>query len=459
MKRDMSRDMTQGSVVRTVLLFMLPIFLGQLLQMTYNVVDSMVVGRFVSEAALAAVAATYTPITFFNALVLGFSTGASIVIAQLFGAKDQDGLRKSFSTTYICVFIGGLIMTAVVFFLARPLLKYVLNTPEEDGVLDQAVLYLRVYYAGAVFVFLYNMFASALRAIGDSVYPLVFLIVSCVANIVLDLVLVLAFHMGVAGVALASVLSQALAVICAIVYIRARHKIMWYKPSELRFDKKIFRLSLQQGIPAAINSCISSFCFMWQQRLVNGFGPQAMAAFLAGQRVDQLVGMPLIITGTSMSPFAGQNVGAGKWDRVYEGRRKIIFAGLIFVFTCTPLLLIFGKQILSLFVADPNSMVITYAYDYLWRICPFYVCLCINMVTNGVMTGAGDAKYGTFNSMLGLAFRIGAAYVLAFGFDLGLNGVWLSTGVGFALGLLPSQIRFYSGAWKKKAIVKQQAAK
>ncbi len=450
----MSRDMTQGSVVKTVLLFMLPIFIGQLLQMTYNIVDSVVVGRFVSEAALAAVAATYTPITFFNALVLGFSTGASIVIAQFFGAKDTQRLRRAFSTTYLCVAAGGLIMTVVVFVFARPLLKYVLNTPEENGVLDMAVRYLRVYYAGAVFVFLYNMFASALRAVGDSLFPLIFLIISCILNIGLDLLLVLAWNLGVAGVALASVLSQALATLCALVYIRARHRIMWYRPRELCFDREVFRLSLQQGIPQALTTCISSFCFMWQQRLVNGFGTQAMAAFLAGQRVDQLVGMPLIITGSAMSPFAGQNVGAGRWDRVYEGRRKMILAGLVFTVVCTPLLLIFGKPILSLFVEDPNSNVIRYGYDYLWRICPFYACLCINTVTNGVMLGAGDARYGTLNSMLSLAFRIGAAYVLAFGLGLGLNGVWLSTGVGFALCLIPSQLRFYSGAWKKKALVK-----
>ncbi len=143
-RKDMSRDMTQGSVVKNILLFMLPIFIGQLLQMTYNIVDSVVVGRFVSENELAGVAATYTPITFFNAAVLGFSTGASIVIAQLFGAKDNEGLRKAFSTTYICVFVGGLIMTAVVFIFARPLLFYALKTPEEGGVLDMAVLYLRV---------------------------------------------------------------------------------------------------------------------------------------------------------------------------------------------------------------------------------------------------------------------------------------------------------------------------
>ena len=457
-RKDMSRDMTQGSVVKNILLFMLPIFIGQLLQMTYNIVDSVVVGRFVSENALAGVAATYTPITFFNAAVLGFSTGASIVIAQLFGAKDNEGLRKAFSTTYICVFVGGLIMTAVVFIFARPLLFYALKTPEEGGVLDMAVLYLRVYYAGAVFVFLYNMFASALRALGDSLFPLIFLIVSCLMNIVLDLLLVLGLGMGVAGVALASVLSQAAATIAAIVYINRAHRIMWYKISELTFDREIFKLSLQQGIPQAINTCIMSFCFMWQQRLVNGYGPQAMAAFLAGQRVDQLVGMPIIITGSAMSPFTGQNVGAGKWDRVYEGRRKVILAGTIFVFVCSPLLLIFGRQLLSLFVADPNSMVIKLGYDYLWRITPFYIFLCLNTVTNGVILGAGDAKFGTLSAILGIVFRIGSAYIMAYGLGLGLNGVWLSTGVGFLLGCIVTQIRFYSGKWKTKAVVRAKGA-
>ncbi len=453
----MSRDMTKGPVLRTILLFMLPIFLGQILQMTYNIVDSIVVGRFVSEAALAGVAATYTPITLFNALVLGFSTGAGVVVAQFFGAKREDMLCKTFSTTYLCVIVGGFIMMAVVFFCARPLLKYVLGTPEEDGVLDMAVTYLRVYYAGAVFIFLYNLLAGCLRSMGDSVFPLVFLIVSCVVNIILDLVLVLWLHLDVVGVALASAASQAIACLCAIVYIRLKYPIMWYKPKQFVFDGEVFRLAMRLGIPEAINTGISSVCFMWQQRLVNSFGAAAMGAFLAGQRVDQLVGMPLIITGVSMAPFSGQNCAAGKMDRVYKARRQMMLAGCIFAIVLTPVLVVFRRQLLGMFVADAGSLVVEYGCNYLVRIAPFYLFLCVTQVTMGVMRGAGDARFATILSFWGLVARIAAAYVLAYACGLGLNGVWLSTGVGFVLSMLPTLARFYQGGWKKKIFAKAEA--
>jgi len=453
----MAKDMTRGSVLKTILLFAAPIFFGQILQMTYNIVDSMVVGRFIGENPLAGVAATYTPISLFNALVLGFSTGASIIVAQYFGAGEQEKLRRTFSTTYICVTVGGLLMTVVVFFLARPLLKYVLATPEEGGVLDMAETYLRVYYCGGVFVFLYNMFAGALRSLGDSVRPLWFLIISCLSNIVLDLLFVLALDLGVAGVAAASVISQGIACVAAVFYIRGHYAVMWYKPREFVFDKTIFRLSLKMGVPEMINSGISSACFMWQQRLVNSFGAQAMAAFLAGQRVDQLVGMPLIITGTAMAPFSGQNVGAGKWARVYEGRNKMAIAAVLFAVVFGPMLMIFRHPLLSIFVADPNSNVVTYGCDYLMRIAPFYAFLGFNMITGGTMRGAGDTRFSTFNAIVGLVARIGSAYLLAYVFNLGLNGIWLSTGVGFAIGVIPTVWRYRSGRWKTKAVVSAPA--
>lgn len=449
----MTKDLTKGPILRTILAFVAPIFIGQMLQMTYNIVDSIVVGRFIGENPLAAVAATYTPISLFNAVLLGFITGASIIMAQYFGAGEEGKLRTTVSTTYIFVFIGGLLMTVIVFFGARPLLKYVLNTPTEGRVLDMAELYLRVYYAGAVFVFMYNMFAAALRSVGDSVRPLMFLVVACVANIVLDVLFVVAFKWGVVGVAAASVISQAFACIAALVYVARKHPLMWFKWKELVFDSAIFRLVLKMGIPEAVNSLIMSVCFMWQQRLINGFGPQAMAAYLAGQRVDQLVGMPLIITGSGLAPFAGQNIGAGNMERIYEGRRKMLGVGFGFALIVTPVLLIFGKNILGLFVTDPDSNVIAYGYDYLVRIAPFFLCLAFNMFTSGIMRGAGDTRFATINSIIGLVARIGAAYLLAFAFDMGLNGIWLSTGVGFAIGVIPTAIRWHTGGWKNKAVV------
>lgn len=450
------RDMTSGPIVKTMFRFAIPILIGQLLQMTYNMVDSIIVGRFIGELQLAAVAATYTPVYLFNAIIIGFTSGTSIIVSQYFGAKQHDSMRRTFSTSYIYIFIGGLLMSGIVFVIAKPLLKYVLGTPDE--ILGDAVTYMRVYYGGAVFIFLFNLVSTILRSLGDSVRPLWFLFISCIANIFLDILLVMTFHWGVAGAAFATVLSQALALVFAVIYIRFRHKIMWFKFSELCFDRKIFGLSIRMGIPESINQTIMSVCFMWQQRIVNSFGPVTIAAFLAGQRVDQLVGMLLIILGPAMSTFTGQNMGAGKVERIIDGWKRLMVAAAIIWVVMAPLLVIFGKYLLVLFVSDPNSQVIVQATEYLYRIAPFYIFLAYSCITGGILRGAGDVRFAMFCSIVGLVGRIGMAYLLVYGFNSGYNGVWLSTGLGFIIGCIPVAWRYYSGKWKTKGIVKQLAA-
>ncbi len=448
----MAKDMTEGSVLKTILTFATPILVGQILQMTYNLVDSIIVGRFIGEMRLASVAATYTTVTLFNALITGFTIGTSVIIAQFFGAKKFDDLRKTFSTTYICIFMAGILMAGVVFVAARPLLFYVLDTPL--SILDDAVLYLRVYYSGALFVFMYNLLADSLRAMGDSLRPLWFLFISCVINIVLDLLFVVVFHWGVAGAAFATILAQAFACLAALLYVRRHYTIMWFKLGEIKFHRHYFGLALKLGIPEAFQKVVMSICFMWQQRLVNSFGPVTIAAFLAGQRVDQLLGMPIIVLGSAIAPFTGQNIGAGKMDRIFEGRKRLFTMSFLVCLVCAPILILIGRPLLSLFVADAQSEVITQAYQYLLCIVPFFFFQVFNSVTSGVMRGAGDVKYTTFLSFTSLFARIGAAYFMIYVLKMGYIGIWLSTGVGFAICVLPNFLRFRSRRWMAKAIVR-----
>ncbi|MDL2288997.1 MATE family efflux transporter [Oscillospiraceae bacterium OttesenSCG-928-F05] len=447
--------MTKGSPIWTILLFAIPLFLSQILQMTYNMVDSIIVGRFVGESELAAVAVTHTPVTLFNAILVGFSVAATIIVSQYFGAKQFDQMKRTFSTTYIYTAVGGVLTTGLVFLAARPLLRVVLSTPE--GILDGATGYLQVYYTGAIFVFFYNLLTGLMRAIGDSVRPLIFLVVSCLLNILLDLVFVLGFNWGINGAAAATVVSQAVAVVGILIYIKRKHPIMWVPFREFVFDGEIFGHSIKLGVPEALQQGIMSICFMWQQKLINGFGETTIAAFLAGQRVDQLVGIPVIVMGSAMATFAGQNIGAGKIERIYEARKKLILVMFGVIAVLGPLLLLFGRPILSLFVENPESEVIVQAYQYLWTIVPFFFFLAYSSITGGAMRGAGDSRFAMITSFVSLGARIVAAYVLL-ACGLGYIGVFLATGVSFVINCAPALMRFRSGRWKDKAIVKQTSA-
>lgn len=310
------KDMTQGNPVKEVLLFSVPMILASVFQQMYNAVDSIIVGQFVGANALAAVGAAFPAMFLATSVLIGITMGVQIIISQLFGAGEHERMRATFATSIISLMILVVIASVIGYFASGTILE-LMNTPPE--IIADSKAYLDEIFKGLIFMFLYNLYTSVLRGVGDSKTPLYFLIISSILNIVLDLVYVIQFGMGVRGVAVATVQSQAVSVILCIIYTNIRIPLFRLGLKDLRVDFGILRTVLRFGIPTAIQQSISAIGSMLVQGLVNSFGATAAAAFAAGNKVESFMMMPLINIANATSTYVAQNTGAGKLDRVRDG--------------------------------------------------------------------------------------------------------------------------------------------
>ncbi len=450
----MTKTMTQGTPWRLILAFSLPIMAGNLLQQLYNTADSIIVGQFISQEALAAVG-TCSPLAFFFlALGMGLSTGASILVSQLYGAGQREEMRKSISTAMLLLTAIGILITIVGFFAARPLLKYALSVPDE--VLPMATTYLRLYALGLIFQFTYNTAASILRALGDSKATLYFLLISSVVNIGLDLLFVAVFHMGVAGAAIATVISQACSAAASLVYMFSRYEVLRFTRQELTFSKIYCITILKLGIPVALQQCVVSVGHLFIQRLVNGYGTAMMSAYTAAGRVENYVLVPIFGFNTGLNVYVGQNVGAKKLDRVRSGFYQTLLMGAAFCFALSMLLLAYGGNLAALFGIDGQAL--AYAKEYITAQSPFFVVFAIYIMASAMLQGSGDVGFSTFCTMESLVVRIILSYTLAYNTPMGYTAIWWSMIIGWVMGGIPAYIRYFSGAWKKKSLIKDNAA-
>jgi putative MATE family efflux protein len=310
-------------------------------------VDAIVVGKYEGKEALAAVGTT-GPINFLIfSLALGLAAGISIITSQYFGAKDEENIKKSFATGAYVIIVALVIMGIVGFFASRSMLE-LLNTP--DNIIDQAVTYLKICSLGIIGIGAYNWIATILRALGDSITPLIFLIVACVLNIILDLLFVIAFHMGVAGVAWATIISQIVAAIGCILYALKKVELLRIPMKEFRPDKRIVKKCLLLGIPVALQNSFVSLSTMALQGVINNYGDTIMASATAATRIEQLILQPGVSLGMAVTTFTGQNIGAGKFDRVKKGfasASKFIIGFSLFML---PVIYFGGGTIINLFV-------------------------------------------------------------------------------------------------------------
>ena len=430
-------DMTKGSPTGHILLFALPTLIGNIFQQIYNFADSVIVGRFVGSDAFAAVGATSSITFLFFALCNGIGSGGGIVTSQYYGAKDDGNVRK-------CIVNTGLIMLMVpVFFgllgftLAPALLK-LLDTPEL--ILNDAILYTRFMCVGLLFVSLYNYMASMLKALGDSKTPLYFLIISTLINVFLDILFVVVFAMGITGAALATIIAQLISVVlCAIHAYRTN--------PYFRFVKEDFAITLSMtgqivrlGVPMSIQFGLIAISSMALQRVVNAFGTTAVAAFTATNRIEQLIHQPYMTLATSLSTFSGQNYGAKRNDRVYSGFKN----GMIIMAIVTVILMVvmqlFGRAITGLFVSDTS--VIELGALGLKITSMFYIALGMIYVIRGVLTGLGDAFFSLFNGVIEVIGRFTVPILLTSYLGFGESGIWLSSGIVWALSGSTAFIRF-----------------
>ena len=444
----MAKPMTQGTEWKLILLFALPLVAGNILQQLYNAVDGMVVGSFAAngENALAAVG-TSGPVTFvFLAFAIGMSGGCSVMISQLYGARRYDEMRQAVSTSLILVGGIGLFLTVVGGVVAKWFLMHVLSVP--DSFLADAVAYLTIYCAGLVFQFVYNIVSFVLRSLGDSSATLYFLLISSMVNIVLDLIFVAAFHWGVVGAAVATVIAQAVSAVVSVVYMFRKHPVLRFGKGEFRFRRDKAALALRLGIPNTLQQCVVSLGNVAIQRVINDFG--ITAGCTAALRVENFVSTLPISLNVAMSTFTGQNVGAGRLDRVRRGLHANWVMGIGICAVVGALTYVFAAQLAGLFGVEGAAM--ETAVAYIRVIAPSRLVFALYFITSGVLHGSGDVSFVAVNSLVSLAIRCIAAYSLAYLTPLGGAAAWWSPVIGWFVSTILALVRYKWGPWRAKAI-------
>ena len=445
----MARDMTQGREGRHILAFALPIMGGLVLQQLYNTVDSVVVGQKLGETALGAVGTCSALTMFAVSFAVGLTNGSSVIFAQLFGAKQLTKLRRNLSTAFCLLAALGLVISVLGFCFARPLLR-ALAAPEE--ILDMASGYFRIYCLGLVFQFIYNVAAGALRSVGDSKATLLFLCISSVVNIVLDLLFVITFRWGVEGTAIATVIAQAVSAVVSLVYMHRRYDFFRFGKGEFTFDGSCCGQILKLGVPTMVQMCIVSGGNVLIQRVVNDLGTVSLAANTAAARIENYMFIPVQSMNNGLATFTGQNVGAGKYDRVLAGRRQARYIMVPVAITISLILWIFARFLIGLFGVQGEALEL--GITHLRFISPFFVIFALYMSTAGILTGSGDVLAAAAVTLSVLGVRVACTYLFNYGFHLGFASLYYANPIGWAFGFIVVWLRFRTGIWKTKSVVK-----
>lgn len=441
-------DMTEGNEMGLLLRFAVPMLIGNIFQQFYNMVDSIIVGKFVGANALGAVGSVGSLNFLFFSLCIGLGSGIGILISQYFGAGKEEYVKKIIANAVYITVVTGLFMSLFAVFLADPIL-HAMHTPTEA--FADAKVYMQIVCGGTVIVAGYNTISSILRALGDSRTPLIFLVTACAINVVLDLLFVVNFGMGVSGAALATVIAQFFSMIGSILFGIWKNPYLKLKKRHFKVDWDIVTKSFRIGIPMASQNALIAFSCVALQSVVNRFGPVVMAAYTATGRVEQLVQQPFGSLGTAVSTFAGQNVGAGKYDRVSRGCKVSVYLVLGFSAVMIVVMFLFGNPIVSLFVNEPE--VIEIGASGLRITSCMYVGLGLIYVMRGMLNGVGDAMFAMLNGATEVVGRIGFAWILMMIPAVGMWGAWYTNGLTWMLTGAFCVLRFLQGKWKTKSMV------
>jgi len=385
-----SVDMTQGNIWGHLIQFAFPLLLGNIFQQLYNTVDTWVVGNFVSNEAFSAVGSVSPIINMLIGAFGGLASGAGVVISQYYGAKRFDQVEKSVHTAAVMTLVLAVVFTALGHLLVSPMLT-LMRIP--DVVRPEATLYLRIYFSGLIGLMVYNMGAGILRAVGDSQRPFYFLLVCALLNTVLDLLFVLVFHMGVEGVALATILSQGVSATLVTVSLLTTSDCIRVRVSRLKADWALLKKIIRVGIPAALQMAVTAFSNVFVQSYVNAFGPDCMSGWTAYSKIDQVLFLPMQSIALSSTTFVGQNLGSGQVDRAKSGIRKSLLLALCSTVLLAIPVLCFAPHLVGFFNKKPE--VVEYGTVLLRHMTPFYVLCCINQVYAGALRGAGNSKAPT----------------------------------------------------------------
>ena len=443
-KRKGNTDLTEGKVWKVIVRFALPLLVGNLLQQFYNITDSIIVGQFLGKEALAAVSASFFIYYFIISLVIGVGSGTTVVISQLFGAKQYQKVQLAFSSFFIFMLVGGIILSIAGIIFAEPVFRLT-NTPEE--VIPQAVAYFRIYIGGTFLFVTFNSIISILRGVGESVRPMLFILITTVLNIAFDLLFILVFKWGIEGAARATVVSQGLGMCIALAYVNNTHPLLSIKKQDMLFDWKLFKESLKIGLPTSVQQCAIALGLIALLGIVNSFGTNTLTAYGAAGKIDTIITQAILTLSGALAAFCGQNIGAGRLDRVKKGVRFTMYTNIALGLLTFAAVYLFGNEMMRIFTKDID--VVAIGKEYLLIIGGFFIVHGALNVYNGALRGAGDTLFPMITSLICLwLIRIPLAYYLSSW--LGRNGIWWAIGISITIGLIVTFVYYKMGFWKRR---------
>ncbi len=440
-------DLTEGKVWKVIVRFALPLLIGNLLQQFYNITDSIIVGQFLGKEALAAVSASFFIYYFIISFVIGVGSGTTVVISQLFGAKQYQKVQLAFSSFFIFMLVGGVILSIAGIIFAEPVFRLT-NTPEE--VIPQAVAYFRIYIGGTFLFVTFNSVISILRGVGESVRPMLFILITTALNIALDLLFILVFKWGIEGAARATVISQGIGMCIALAYVNNTHPLLSIKKQDMLFDWKLFKESLKIGLPTSVQQCAIALGLIALLGIVNSFGTNTLTAYGAAGKIDTIITQAILTLSGALAAFCGQNIGAGKLDRVKKGVRFTMYTNIFLGLLTFAAVYLFGDEMMRVFTKDAD--VVAIGKEYLLIIGGFFIVHGALNVYNGALRG--DTLFPMLTSLVCLwLIRIPLAYYLSSW--LGRSGIWWAIGISITIGLIVTFVYYKMGFWKRRCIIKE----
>jgi putative MATE family efflux protein len=455
MDKNFGKDLTTGSIPRHLLVFSLPMLVGNMLQVAYSIVNTIWVGKFVGPDAVGATAVSFPIIFILIALASGATLATTILVSQFYGARDMEMVEKVVNTSFSVNLIMGAALTVFGIAFGDSILR-MMDTPAE--IFPMASSYLKISIAGFVLIVLSNLIPSILRGIGDTVTPLIFMGIGLGINAILDPFMIIGIgpfpKLGIDGAAYASLIAQFIAVILAIVYLNRKNHFVAVNPRKLTFDLKLTGLILKLGFPSMVQQSLVSIGVTFVTGFVNTFGASATAAFGAAGRIENIVFLPAITFGMAASALTGQNLGAGKPERVKEIFKAGIRMTSVVTLTLSALIIIFPRLLLSMFVQEPA--VLDIGVSYLRIVGCAYILFALMFISNGIINGSGHTMITMVFSLVSLwVIRVPLAAVLS-RTQLGISGIWLAIDISFAVTLSVSLVYYFSGRWKKEVIRKNK---
>ena len=435
--KDTTMNMTAGNPVKLILIFSVPLLIGNIFQQFYNLADSIIVGRFINADALAAIGVTASLTFLFFAICNGFGSGGGIIVSQSFGRGDTKEVKNCIANTGYIMICLPLAVGILAFALSGPLLR-LLETPE--NIFEDSLVYLRLMCVGLLFVSVYNYISSMMRALGDSRTPLYFLIFTCILNALLDLLFVCVLKQGIWGAGIATLISQFVSNILCLAYAFKYNEYFKFNKEDLRFNRIILIRTVKLGVPLSLQFSLIAISCMALQRVVNAYGAVTVAAFTATSRIEQIIHQPYQTLSAALATFCGQNYGARKTDRVIDGYHKTFWMMVIFTAVMLPVIQLFARQIAGLFVEEAD--VIEMSAKAMRITSYFYICLGIIYVVRGILNGLGDAFFALLNGIIEVIGRFFVPVIMTAIPAVGLWGIWWSVGIVWLLSGLTAWLRY-----------------